>query len=145
VGGAGPGGRGEDGAGVCVAAAEGAGRRGDRDAGAGYRLAAGPGQVDAARFEALCGEGRRALAAGDPAGAKQRLGAALGLWRGEPLAEFTYERFAQGEIGRLRAARLAAAEDRIEAELALGAGGELIGELESLVAASPLAERPRGS
>jgi DNA-binding SARP family transcriptional activator len=112
--------------------------------GRGYRLAAGPGQVDAARFEALCGEGRRALAAGDPAGAKQRLGAALGLWRGEPLAEFTYERFAQGEIGRLRAARLAAAEDRIEAELALGAGGELIGELESLVAASPLAERPRG-
>jgi DNA-binding SARP family transcriptional activator/WD40 repeat protein len=112
--------------------------------GRGYRLAAEPGQVDAARFEALCAEGRRALTGGDAAGARERLGAALGLWRGEPLADFTYERFAQGDIARLREARLAAAEDRIEAELALGADGELVGEIESLIAANPLAERLRG-
>jgi len=112
--------------------------------GRGYRLAAAPGQVDAARFEALAGEGRRALAGGDAARARERLGAALEIWRGEPLAEFTYERFAQSEIGRLREARLAATEDRIEADLALGAGGELIGEIESLIAANPLAERLRG-
>src|SRR5215470_15922558 len=104
--------------------------------GRGYRLAADPEQVDAVRFGALAG--------GDAARARQRLCAALGLWRGEPLAEFTYERFAQGEIGRLREARLAATEDRIEADLALGAGGELIGEIESLIAASPLRERLRG-
>jgi WD40 repeat protein/DNA-binding SARP family transcriptional activator len=112
--------------------------------GRGYRLAAAPGQVDAVRFEALGGEGRRALAAGDAARARERLCAALGLWRGEPLAEFTYEPFAQSDIGRLREARLAALEDRIEADLALGAGGELVGEIESLVAANPLAERLRG-
>ena len=112
--------------------------------GRGYRLAAAPEQVDAARFEALGAEGRRALAAGDAARARERLCAALGLWRGEPLADFAYEPFAQGDIARLREARLAAAEDRIEAELALGAGGELIGEIESLIAANPLAERPRG-
>jgi len=112
--------------------------------GRGYRLAAAPGQVDAARFEALAGEGRRALAGGDAARARERLCAALGLWRGEPLADFTYEPFAQAEIARLREARLAAAEDRIEADLALGAGGELIGEIESLVAANPLQERLRG-
>ena len=112
--------------------------------GRGYRLAAAAGQVDAARFEALAGEGRRALAAGDAARAKEQLCSALGLWRGEPLADFAYEPFAQSEIERLREARLAAVEDRIEADLALGAGGELIGEIESLIAANPLAERLRG-
>jgi DNA-binding SARP family transcriptional activator len=112
--------------------------------GRGYRLAAAPGQVDAVRFEALAGEGRRALAGGDAARAREQLGAALGLWRGEPFAEFAYEPFAQGDIGRLREARLAAVEDRIEADLALGAGGELIGEIEALIAANPLAERLRG-
>jgi DNA-binding SARP family transcriptional activator/WD40 repeat protein len=112
--------------------------------GRAYRLAAAPEQVDAVRFEALGAEGRRALAGGDAARARERLCAALGLWRGEPLAEFAYERFAQGDIARLREARLAAAEDRIEAELALGADGELVGEIESLIAANPLAERLRG-
>ena len=112
--------------------------------GRGYRLAVAPGQVDAVRFEALGGEGRRALAGGDAARARERLCSALGLWRGEPLADFAYEPFAQAEIERLREARLAALEDRIEADLALGADGELIGEIESLIAANPLAERLRG-
>jgi DNA-binding SARP family transcriptional activator/WD40 repeat protein len=112
--------------------------------GRGYRLAVAPGQVDAVRFEALGAEGRRALAGGDAARARERLCSALGLWRGEPLAEFTYEPFAQSDIARLRGARLAALEDRIEADLALGADGELIGEIESLIAANPLAERLRG-
>ena len=112
--------------------------------GRGYRLAAAPGQVDAVRFEALGGEGRRALASGDAARARERLCTALGLWRGEPLADFAYEPFAQGEIERLWEARLVAIEDRIEADLALGADGELVGEIESLIAANPLAERLRG-
>ena len=112
--------------------------------GRGYRLAVAPGQVDAVRFEALGAEGRRALAGGDAARAKERLCSALGLWRGEPLADFAYEPFAQAAIGRLLEARLAAVEDRIEADLALGADGELIGEIESLIAANPLQERLRG-
>ena len=112
--------------------------------GRGYRLAIAPEQVDAGRFEALGAEGRRALASGDAARAKQRLCSAIGLWRGEPLADFAYEPFAQAAIGRLRQARLAALEDRIEADLALGADGELIGEIEALIAANPLAERLRG-
>jgi DNA-binding SARP family transcriptional activator/WD40 repeat protein len=112
--------------------------------GRGYRLAVDPEQVDAGQFEALRAEGRRALAEGDAARAKDRLCSALGLWRGEPLADFAYEPFAQGAIGRLQEARLAALEDRIEAELALGSDGELIPELESLVASNPLQERLRG-
>jgi WD40 repeat protein/DNA-binding SARP family transcriptional activator len=112
--------------------------------GRGYRLAIEPEQVDAVRFDALLAEGRRALSDGDAAGARDRLGSALGLWRGDPLADFAYEPFAQAAIGRLRAARFAALEDRVEADLALGGDGELIGELESLIASNPLQERLRG-
>ncbi len=48
-----------------------------------------------------------------------RFDAALMLWRGEPLAEFAHEPFARNEIARLEEARLAAYEDRIEADQAL--------------------------
>ena len=112
--------------------------------GRGYRLLVEPEHVDVGQFEALCSEGRRALGEGDAARARERLCSALGLWRGEPLADFAYEPFAQSAIGRLREARLAALEDRIEADLALGSDGELVPELESLVAANPLRERLRG-
>jgi len=110
----------------------------------GYPLEVGPGELDVERFVRLAGEGRQALAQGDAAGAAATLGAALALWRGPALADFTYEPFGQGEIARLEEARLAALEERLEADLALGRHGELAGELEALVAAHPLRERLRG-
>ncbi len=112
--------------------------------GRGYRLKVAREQVDAGRFDSLAAEGRRALSDGLAARARERFCSALGLWRGEPLADFAYERFAQGAIARLRESRLAVLEDRIEADLALGSDGDLIGELESLVASNPLQERLRG-
>ena len=112
--------------------------------GRGYRLAVAPEQVDVGQFDSLSAEGRRALAEGDSARARARLGSALGLWRGEPLADFADEPFAQGAIARLQEARLAALEDRIDADLAAGRDGELIPEIESLAAANPLQERLRG-
>jgi YVTN family beta-propeller protein len=111
--------------------------------GHGYVLAAEAGEVDAGKFEALVDEGRRALDDGDPALASARLGAALALWRGAPLADLAYEPFTQREIARLEEARLAALEDRTEADLALGSHAALVAGLESLVAAHPLRERPR--
>ena len=112
--------------------------------GRGYRLAVAPGQVDVGRFEALCAEARGAFVEGDTARARELLCSALGLWRGEPLIDFAYEPFAQAAIGRLQGARLAALEDRIDADLAVGRDGELIPEIESLVASNPLQERLRG-
>ena len=47
-------------------------------------------------------------------------------------------------MARLEEARLAALEDRIEADLELGAQAELVGELESLVREHPVRERLRG-
>jgi DNA-binding SARP family transcriptional activator/WD40 repeat protein len=111
--------------------------------GRGYVLAVEPEQVDVRQFELLASEGRRALGGRDALRAREQLDAALGLWRGEPLTEFAYEPFAQREIARLQEARLAASEDRIEADLALGRDAEVIGELERLVTSNPLRERLR--
>jgi DNA-binding SARP family transcriptional activator len=88
--------------------------------GRGYLLHVASGQVDLDRFDALAAEGRRALQAGDARAASDRLRDALALWRAPPLEDFAYEPFAQAAIARLEEARLAALEDRIDAELALG-------------------------
>jgi len=110
----------------------------------GYVLEVEPDDLDLRRFERLLGEGHEALAEGDAARAARMLHEALALWRGPALAEFAFEPFAQAEIGRLEDLRLAAVEERVEADLVLGRHGELIGELEALVAESPYRERLRG-
>jgi YVTN family beta-propeller protein len=110
----------------------------------GYLLATLPGQLDVDRFESLVAEGRRALEHGDPPAASERLRDALALWRGPALADFAYERFAQGEIARLEEMRLTALEDRIDADLALGKHAELVAELAELVREHPQRERPQG-
>jgi DNA-binding SARP family transcriptional activator len=110
---------------------------------AGYELELAPGQLDAEEFERLACAGRDALADGDPAGAAQCLRDALGLWRGPPLADFSYAPFAQAEIARLEEARLATLEDRMDADLALGREDQLVGELDALVCEHPLRERVR--
>ena len=75
--------------------------------GRGYAISLLGGQLDLERFERLAADGRAAREAGDVATAARRLGEALALWRGGPLSDFTYEPFAQGEIGRLEEARIA--------------------------------------
>ena len=110
---------------------------------AGYRLRVEPDELDLARFERLCEEGRRAMAAGRPARAAARLRAALEEWRGPALADVAFEPFAPPEVARLEELRAAAVEDRVEADLALGRGVELVAELEALVAREPLRERLR--
>ncbi|MGQ0716862.1 MAG: BTAD domain-containing putative transcriptional regulator [Pseudonocardiales bacterium] len=105
-----------------------------------YSLVVAPEAVDAVRFEQLAREGRDALAA-DPLLAAETLSRALALWRGEPLAEFRFELFAQSEITRLTELRAVVLEDRAEAELALGRHATLCGELSRAVAEQPLRER----
>ena len=110
----------------------------------GYLIELESAQLDATRAEALVADGRAALRAGEPARAATILREALSLWRGPPLTELAFESFAQVEIRRLEELRLAALEERIEADLALGRHGDVIGELEALVAEHPLRERLRG-
>ena len=103
-----------------------------------------PGELDLERFGELAERGRDALAAGNPDEAAALLREALGIWRGPPLADFAYEPFAQAVIAQLEELQLAAIEDRVEADLALGRARELVGELRDLVARHPLRERLRG-
>jgi DNA-binding SARP family transcriptional activator len=110
----------------------------------GYLLRVQRDALDAERFERLVREGRDALAAGDAVRASATLETALGLWRGRALVDFAYDSFAQAAIGRLEEFRVAALEDRLDADLALGRHLRLIAELEALVAEHPLRERPRG-
>ncbi len=123
---------------------QGPGRGGARlaRAGTGYRLALGPGELDAAVFSDLAGRGREAARAGDQAAARELFGQALGLWRGAALADAAplCSRLA-GEAARLEEARLAVTEERIGADLALGRHGEVAGELAGLVAEFPLREK----
>jgi class 3 adenylate cyclase len=106
---------------------------------AGYVLRVDPERFDLARFERLTAEARRA-APGDRA---DKLRAALALWRGPALADLAFEPCLREEIGRLEEARLAALEQRIDADLELGSAGELVGELDQLVEQQPLRERFR--
>jgi predicted ATPase/DNA-binding SARP family transcriptional activator len=109
----------------------------------GYLLDAAPETVDVWRFAQLAVKGRAALAAGEAETAAGLFGEALGLWRGDALAEFADEEFAQAEIARLQEERLAVFEDRVDADLACGRHGELAGELEEAVRSQPLRERRR--
>lgn len=108
----------------------------------GYLLKAAPEQVDLARFERLVHDGQRSLAAGHASRAAAELSEALALWRGQPLADFGDEPFAQAEIARLEKLRAEVVEDRIEADLALGRHARVVTELEAVVASQPLRERP---
>ncbi|MFD5544147.1 BTAD domain-containing putative transcriptional regulator, partial [Streptomyces sp. NPDC127079] len=107
----------------------------------GYRLVTPRDSVDAHRFEELSAAGRAALAAGDHTRAAARLREALALWRGPALPDLPD---AGAEAARLEELRLAAVQDRIEAELALGGGAELVPELRALLAGRPLSERLYG-
>ncbi len=86
-------------------------------------------------------KGRRLAADGELASAASTLGEALGLRRGEPLAEFAYAGFADAERARLDELTLVATESRAGADLGLGRYGELAGELEALCREHPLRER----
>jgi YVTN family beta-propeller protein len=112
--------------------------------GHGYVLEIAPGELDLDRFVEAAEQGRDALATGRPEDAAKLLRDALSLWRGPPLAEFTYERFVQTAVARLEEFHLGAVEERVEADLALGRARELVGELRDLVARHPFRERLRG-
>ncbi len=109
----------------------------------GYRLAVPPEAVDAMAFEALAAQGRRALADGDAELAARILREALLAWRGQALADAAGCDFADVAAARLTELRSSVLADRMEADLALGEGASLVGELRGLLSADPLAERPR--
>src|SRR3954453_24055783 len=112
--------------------------------GDGYALQLTPDDVDVGRFEQQVAEGRRLAATGALGPAAALLAEAEAIWRGDPLADFTYEDFPDGTIARLSELTLAVAEERLDIELRLGRHQQAVLELEQLVAAHPLREGLRG-
>ena len=109
----------------------------------GYQLQLEHGQLDLHVFEEHVVEGRRALGSGDPTAAVGEFSAALDLWRGAPLADLTYESFAQEAIGRLEELHASVTEDRLAAQLELGLHAESVAELQVVTGRFPLRERLR--
>jgi YVTN family beta-propeller protein len=111
--------------------------------GHGYALRVADGELDLQRFDGLVRRGHAALLEGDADRAATLLGEALELWRGPPLADLAYESAVRGEVERLEERRLAALEERIEADLASGRHAEVLAELTVLTAEHPLREQLR--
>ncbi|HEX9381302.1 MAG TPA: BTAD domain-containing putative transcriptional regulator [Gaiellaceae bacterium] len=103
----------------------------------GYKLRLDPRALDLLEFERLTDDARGAELPDAVALRRQ----ALSLWRGPLLADVALEGPARHTVGRLSELRLATQIERIDAELELGRHAQLIGELESLVAANPYQER----
>ncbi|KFG75832.1 AfsR/SARP family transcriptional regulator [Streptomyces mutabilis] len=103
----------------------------------GYRLTAGPEDIDLHRFDRLAGEGKRALADGDPAKAAAVLDDALGLWRAPALADLP-DRTA--EAARWETRHLDVLRARHTAALDLGQAEHSLPELTALCDGHPLDE-----
>jgi DNA-binding SARP family transcriptional activator len=106
----------------------------------GYELRVAPGERDVDRFDELVDAGLGVMAAGSAAESVERLSAALGLWRGEPMAGTVASPVVAAETDRLSERRMVAWEALAEAKLSAGQHDEIIPELRRLVAEHPLRE-----
>lgn len=110
----------------------------------GYLLAVDPSDVDALHFAELAGRGRAALRRDDPAAASSILHDALGLWRGDAVPELRGTGFGESTATELGQAYRAALEDRLDADVRLGRGPDVLSHLQALAQADPYDERVAG-
>ncbi len=110
----------------------------------GYVMRVADDELDVARFETLLDAAQSAAREQAWPIVAARAAEALGLWRGEPLADAGSELLAARETPRLTEMRVQAAEAWLEAELQLGRGAAMIGELRRLARMYPLRERLHG-
>ena len=107
-----------------------------------YILAVPREAVDAWRVVELASASVAARAADDPATSLERALEGLALFRGDVLVDAGD--WATPHRTRLEEVRLGLVEDIMAARVALGAGGEVVGELESLLEAAPPARAALG-
>jgi predicted ATPase/DNA-binding SARP family transcriptional activator len=107
----------------------------------GYAIEVALEAVDSHRFERLTKEGEEALARRRAQQAGEVFREALELWRGRAFDGLADDGALRLEAERLEQLRLLALEQRIEADLALGASGDLVEEIEALVREHPYRER----
>ncbi|KOX24802.1 hypothetical protein ADK67_17785 [Saccharothrix sp. NRRL B-16348] len=110
--------------------------------GGGYRLDIDPDDVDLHRFREAAA---RARATADVAVRRRLLATALGEWRGVALADTADGPLRNRLVVALAEERLAALEDRLEADLELGRHHDVVGDLTALAAEHPGRERVAGA
>lgn len=110
----------------------------------GYLLRVAPEHIDASCFRDLAERGRRELVGGHWAQAAATLRRALGLWRGEALADLLEVGLRWPELAELNEAGVAAFEDRVTADLMLGRHTDVVAELAVALDADPARERMCG-
>jgi len=106
----------------------------------GYTLMVLPMQVDALEVARLAQEAAASRERGDPASAISLCTAGLAHFRGELIPDGGDGAWLAPHRSRLEEVRLRLLEDRLAARVDLGAAGEVIAELEELVALHPLRE-----
>jgi DNA-binding SARP family transcriptional activator/tetratricopeptide (TPR) repeat protein len=104
----------------------------------GYAVQADPDSVDASQFTRQVAQAQEIPG---PAERSRALVAALGLWRGEPLADVAPEQLRRRVCRHLTELRTVAMELRVEADLRCGRHTELLSELTSVTAEYPTSER----
>lgn len=107
----------------------------------GYLMKIGDGRFDVRDFGVLAARGHAAAEAGNWAQAASLLREALGLWRGEPLADIPSQLLRDREVPPVEDQRLRALTARIDADMHLRRHAEVVPELRQLVAAHPLREQ----
>ncbi|HEV2371744.1 MAG TPA: BTAD domain-containing putative transcriptional regulator, partial [Streptosporangiaceae bacterium] len=108
--------------------------------GASYWLRAESVQLDLSEFERSASLAHRAFAAGDPVAACDGFARALGLWRGDPLADLDLLA-SHPAVTRLVRQRSTAVEEYAQAAAAAGLHDQVLTELRALAAREPLNER----
>jgi basic membrane lipoprotein Med (substrate-binding protein (PBP1-ABC) superfamily)/DNA-binding SARP family transcriptional activator len=109
----------------------------------GYLLHLDGARLDSAELERLVAAGSAAARAGDHDQAVACYEEGLALWRGDPLADFTYLPFAGPELGRLGERRVEALAGLGSALLYVGRPEDAVRVLRAAVADDPLRERLR--
>ena len=107
----------------------------------GYLIRVDDGEFDVREFSVLAARGHAAAAAGTWAQAARLLREALGLWRGDPLADVPSQLLRDREAAPIEDQRRQALVTRIDADLHLGRPGAVVAELRQLVTAHPLQEQ----
>ena len=106
----------------------------------GYALDVDPTSVDALRAAGLAASAATARRTGDATTAVALAAEGLALFRGEVLVDVGDSDWLQAQRAQLEEVRMGLLEDLFAARVDLGAGGEVVGELEGLTERYPLRE-----
>jgi len=106
----------------------------------GYRLGIDPSCVDALQVVELAATTHELRQSGQAAAAVEAASRGLALFRGPVLLDAGEGEWLQPHLAQLENIRVGLVEDQLAAKVQLGTGGDVIGQLEAMVAQYPLRE-----